>query len=155
MRRSLAALAVAVLIGAGCVGASVTSVAMAAATHHRARPAAEHVSGAVHRVTLRYIIETTSPAESRGQGRTRTVSGTKATRLVKLFNALKREPKGYLHCALAGGPQTTVTFHGPHHTWVAKESACTNVLVSRDGKSLPTLLPSKTWTKTVNADLGR
>jgi hypothetical protein len=96
-----------------------------------------------------------TPTSSSGSGSGATEKGKKAAQLVTLFDALKREPKDTIHCDIAGGPETTVTFHGPHHTWIAREAACTNIEVTRDGKALPTLLPSTAWSKAVNADLGR
>ncbi|HEX3705709.1 MAG TPA: hypothetical protein VHV76_03685 [Mycobacteriales bacterium] len=156
MRHLLTVIATTTVLSGSLVGASAADAATRHGDHASARPATEHVSDAVHRVALRYSNGTvTTPTSSSGGGGGATVHGAKATKLVDLFNALKREPRGTIHCDVAGGPQTTVTFHGPHHTWVAKQAACTNVLVTRDGKALPTLLPSKAWTAAVNHDLGR
>jgi hypothetical protein len=105
-------------------------------------------------VTLHRSETWSSSGSSGGSGAAATERGAKAQRLVDLFNQLKREPRNYVHCDAVGGPTTVVTFHGVRHVWVAKQSTCTNIVVTRDGRSLPTLLPSKAWTRTVNADLG-
>ena len=152
MRKLLTAIATTTALGASLVAAAG---AQATTAHGTARPVTEHVPYAVHRVHLLYSSQTAAPGTSRGHGTAATVHGAKATQLVDLFNALKREPRGTIHCQIAGGPQTTVTFYGPHHTWRATQGACTNIVVTRDGKALPTLLPTKAWTTTVNSDLGR
>jgi hypothetical protein len=82
------------------------------------------------------------------------VKGTAATRLITLFDELKLEPKDTVHCDIAGGPMTVVTFRGLHHTWKATQGACTNVQVTRDGKPLPTLLPNQAWATAVRKQLG-
>jgi hypothetical protein len=81
------------------------------------------------------------------------VRGTAARHLITLFDALKLEPKDTVHCDIAGGPMTIVSFRGLHHTWKATQGACTNVQVTRDGKPLPTLLPSQAWANAVQKQL--
>jgi hypothetical protein len=114
------------------------------------RPAAEHVPFSVDQVRLSY-----TDRGNPGSDRRATVRGNKASELARLFDSLRREPRGTVHCDVAGGPQTTVTFRSAKHVWVARQAACTNVTVTRDGKALPTLLPTKRWDATVSADLGR
>jgi hypothetical protein len=152
MRRLMTVLATTAIAGGTVLGASAAD---GASFHSATRPASEHVSAAVHHVVLDYQSTTITPTAGSGQGTAVSLHGKKAAHLVTLFNALKREPKATIHCDIAGGPETTVTFHGPHHTWVAKQAACTDVEVTRDGKDLPTLLPSAAWSKAVDADLGR
>lgn len=113
------------------------------------RPKAEHVPDSVSHAKLHYSVFGTA-----ANNETVTESGRKARRLVHEFDRLKVEPKDTVHCDLAGGPTTTVTFRDKAHTWVAREAACTDVMVTRDGKALPTLLPSTAWEKTVARDLG-
>jgi hypothetical protein len=113
------------------------------------RPKAEQVPTSVHRAQLAYRTEPFNPPTRR-----RTVTGKQAKTLVTDFNSLRRQPKHYLTCDIAGGPQTTVTFRTPNHTWVATQSACTNIVVTRDGKALPTLLSSEKWENAVQRFLG-
>jgi hypothetical protein len=153
MRRSITG-----LIGIAVLAGSTAAAAAPSYSVARARPAAEHVPASVHTVKLRYETTTlTSPTSSTGSGKGATVHGKKAARLVRLFDALKPVPAGTVHCDLAGGPETTVTFHGRKHTWVTSEAGCSTggIAVARDGRSLPTLQPSKKWRTTVNHDLGR
>jgi hypothetical protein len=112
------------------------------------RPAAEHVPLSVHRVHIvrRNELQPT-PAK------TVTVTGKPATRLVRAFDAMKTQPTTYVHCNIAGGPEDVVTFRGVKHTWVVKEAACTNIVVTRDGKSLPTLLANTAWNHAIAHDL--
>lgn len=109
------------------------------------RPAAEHVPSSIKSAS---VMQDSGSAASK-----RMVTGAKALRLVKLFDGLHREPSDIMHCDVAGGPTTVVSFYGAKHVWQATESACTNVQVTRDGKRLPTLLPSKAWTAAVAKDL--
>jgi hypothetical protein len=126
----------------------LTTVGVAAASASAvSRPAAEHVPMSIHKAEVMY--ESGSGAASAHE-----VRGAAATRLIRLFDALKPEPRNTIHCDIAGGPTTIVSFQGAHHLWKATESACTDVQVIRDGKGLPTLLPSKAWTTAVSNDLG-
>jgi hypothetical protein len=113
------------------------------------RPKQEHVPQSVHKADLTYRSEPTSPVSRR-----RTVTGNQATDLVKDFDALKRQPPHAVHCDVAGGPEQTVTFATSKHTWVATQSACTNVMVTRDGKALPTLIASQKWSNDLQRYLG-
>jgi len=118
--------------------------------HHPKRPAAEHVPLSVHHVKL-VRRNLTGPPDRR----TVTVTGRAATRLVRTFDAMTRLPRHSAHCNVVGGPETIATFRSAAHTWVASESACTDVVVTRDGKPLPTLLPSTAWERAVEHDLGQ
>jgi hypothetical protein len=109
------------------------------------RPSREHVPGSVHQARLSYRKEPFQPVSKRN-----TVTGHAAHSLVKAFNALAVEPPSRLQCQIAGGPSDSVTFRTKSHTWVAKESACSNVVVSRDGKALPTLIGSAKWERLVH-----
>jgi hypothetical protein len=109
------------------------------------RPSRERVPGSVHHARLTYRKEPFQPVSKRN-----TVSGRTAASLVKAFNALTVEPASRLQCLIAGGPSDSVTFRTTSHTWVAKESACSNVVVSRDGKLLPTLIGSAKWERLVH-----
>jgi hypothetical protein len=113
-----------------------------------ARPKTEHVPLPVSKVSIHYTAVTT-PKQSKAVKLT--TAQKKA--LTHDFDALHREPAGTVHCQIAGGPVDTVTFVGKHHTWVARQAACTNVQVTRDGKTLPTLLPSSKWSKAIKHDL--
>ena len=134
-----------VLIGAAAVGSGLAVVSPAAAA-----PGAEHIPTSVSHARIDY-----TDAQDASHNQHVRLHGKRAQHLVTLFDELKREPRNTVHCDAIGGPTTTVTFHGPNHTWVAKQATCTNIVVTRDGKSLRTLLPSKAWTKAVNSDLGR
>lgn len=144
--------------GAGAwAGVATASAAPMRSSVHAARPAAEHVSPKVHTVVLRHTSSTViTPTSNSGSGSHAVVHGKKAKRLVTLFNHLKRAPADMVHCDLAGGPETTVTFRGHKHTWVARDAGCATggLAVTRDGKVLPTLTPSAKWTNTVNRYLG-
>ncbi|HVX68568.1 MAG TPA: hypothetical protein VHA79_02620 [Mycobacteriales bacterium] len=152
MRGPLVALSCAAVIG-GTV-AAVAAPAAATQSVRNSRP--EHIPFGVHTVKLRYA-SSSLPTSSSGSGAAATVHGKKAKRLVMLFDALERVPARAVHCDLAGGPETTVTFHGREHTWIAREAGCSTggIAVTRDGKPLPTLQPSKKWTTTVDRDLRR
>jgi hypothetical protein len=113
------------------------------------RPGSEHVPFSVHRVRL---ARSDKPFNKKTERRT--VTGKQAARLVRSFDAMKTQPETYLRCDLVGGPLTTVTFRTAKHTWVVSESACTNILVKRDGKRLPTLMANPSWDKAVQHDLG-
>jgi hypothetical protein len=139
-RSLLVAIAAAAFASAGSVDATAATTPP--------RPATEHVPLSVDQVRLSY-----SDRGNPGSDRRTTVRGKKASELAKLFDSLKREPRGTVHCDIAGAPETTVTFRSAKHVWV-RQAACTNVTVTRDGKSLPTLLPTKKWDAVVNADLG-
>ncbi|HWA65340.1 MAG TPA: hypothetical protein VG899_03105 [Mycobacteriales bacterium] len=143
VRTTITTLAAAGLLSGGVGAAAAASATTAGAT----RPPAEHVPRTIHRAEVIYSGTT--------QGTARTVRGRQATRLITLFDALRPEPPGTVHCDLAGGPTITVTFRGAHHTWVATQSACTNVQVARDGKPLPTLLPTNAWTHATYRVVGR
>jgi hypothetical protein len=112
------------------------------------RPHREHLPRSVAKATVGYhVLGQPSKNKSVKLGRTR------LHRLARDFNRLKVEPRGTIHCDIAGGPMTTVVFRTAHHKWVATQAACTNVMVTRDGKSLPTLLPSTAWSKALARDL--
>ncbi len=118
--------------------------------HNPKRPPTEHIPLSIHRVQL-VRRNLTGPPDRRKV----TVTGQAATRLVRTFDAMKRQPRHYVHCLLVGGPETIVTFRSAAHTWVVTESACTNIVVTRDGKPLPTLLPGMAWERAVGHDLGK
>jgi hypothetical protein len=109
----------------------------------------EQVPASLRKARLTYRKEPTGPVTRR-----RTVTGRRAKELVIAFDQLKREPKNYITCDVAGGPTERVRFHTAAHTWIATQSACSELQVTRDGKSLPTLLPSRRWERLVRHDLG-
>jgi hypothetical protein len=151
VRRTLVLSAV---LTVGVLGIPSTGVAASSTGpgHQRAattRPRQEHVPRTLHKAHLALRKEPGGRVTKR-----RTVTGKRGAALVKDFDALKRQPRGYAHCEIVGGPQDTVTFRTAKHTWVATESTCTNVVVSRDGNRLPTLLPGKKWSKAVQHYLG-
>jgi hypothetical protein len=113
------------------------------------RPRSEHVPFSVHRVRL---ARSDKPFNKKSEHQI--VTGKQATRLVRAFDAMKTQPTTYVRCDLVGGPLTTVTFRTAKHTWVVSESACTNILVTRDGKRLPTLIANPSWDKAIQHDLG-
>jgi hypothetical protein len=121
----------------------------AARNNRPKRPASEHVPRSLHRAQL------TLRKEPFGKVMKRlTVDGKQATRLVRAFDAMKTLPRNAIRCMIAGGPQDVVTFRTAAHTWRVKESACTDVVVTHDGKRLPTLIPSAAWEKAIKHDLG-
>ena len=146
MRRSITALVSAALV-AGGVGAAVAAPAQTAA--RGARPAAEHVPAAVDFVRIAY-----RDTQDASQNRTINLHGQRADEMIDLFNALKREPKDTAHCLAFGTASTRVVFRGTNHKWVATEAICTNLTVTRDGKSLPTLIESKAWNDALTHYLG-
>jgi hypothetical protein len=113
----------------------------------RPRPAIEHVPAAVHKARVSYRKAPTAATKHH------TVRGAKAHALVHSFNHLKREPKDYLICDIAGGPTETVVFRTATHIWTVQQSPCSEVHVTRDDKSLPTLLSDTKWSKAVAAAL--
>jgi hypothetical protein len=117
---------------------------------HPKRPAAEHVPTSLRKVHLARRNEPFGAVKKR-----RTVTGKRAAALVKSFDALRVEPRNAIHCNVAGGPEDIATFRTHSHTWVATESACSNIVVTRDGKDLPTLVGSKAWEKAEKHYLGR
>lgn len=143
-----------IITGAMTIGGliAVAGTAAAATSASPPRPLAEHVPTAIQNARLAYDASSIRPSNG---DKTVALHGPKAQLLIKLFDALKAEPPDTVHCDIAGGPQTTVTFHGAQHTWVVTQAACTNIEVTRDGKGLPTLLPSQQWENAVNHDLGR
>jgi hypothetical protein len=149
MRRSITTLMGLALTGSSVLaaaGASGAPTLMRAAT---ARPAAEHVPSTIGYVRISYT------AAGRPDATRRIVlHHRKAHHLAKLFNHLEPEPPGTAHCDVATAWHTTVTFRGPHHTWTAVEVLCRNIEVNRDGRQLPTLLPSKKWEAALTHYLG-
>jgi hypothetical protein len=117
--------------------------------HRPKKPARERIPASVHKVRLvrRNEPYTTNAASA-------TVTGKQARTLVRAFNRMKTEPTDTMHCDLAGGPEELITFRTARHTWRVQEAACTNVMVRRDGKDLPTLISNATWDKAVAHDLG-
>jgi hypothetical protein len=122
--------------------------ASGAAAARSARPKTEHVPLPVSKVTIHYT-DVATPK----QAKTAKLTTAQKRALTHDFDALHREPAGTVHCDLAGGPVDTIAFVGKHHTWVVKQAACTNVQVTRDGKNLPTLLPTSKWSKAIQHDL--
>ncbi|HTW21251.1 MAG TPA: hypothetical protein VME70_13685 [Mycobacteriales bacterium] len=114
------------------------------------RPATEFVPAAAQHAT----IVRSDPTDGAKPVTVR-LGAKQASRLAKIFDRLRTQPLDTVHCNVAGGPQTAVTFRTTQHKWVAREGACTNVVVHRDGKRLPTLLPSATWERVVKHLLGR
>ncbi|HVY08757.1 MAG TPA: hypothetical protein VHB18_01235 [Mycobacteriales bacterium] len=142
MRRTATA-----IMGAALLAGSTIAVASAAPTRPSSmRPAAERVPSSVTHVRILYR-DTADP------GRNQTLY-KQGHRLVVLFNALKREPKNYVHCDAVSTARTEVVFRGHGHKWVATEALCTDVQVTRDGKPLPTLIPSRAWDKALTRRLG-
>lgn len=125
-----------------------TGPAIAGPTALSHRPKTEHVPLPVSKVTIHDTAATTA---KQATAVTLTVAQKKA--LTHDFDALRREPPGTIHCEIAGGPVETIRFVGKHHTWIARQAACTNVQVTRDGKPLPTLLPTSKWSKAIQHDL--
>jgi hypothetical protein len=141
------ALSAVTLLAVSAIG--IGTAAATSASNRPKRPAAEHVPTSVHRAHLVRRDDVFS-----NNRESRTVTGKQARRLVRAFDAMKTQPTTYVHCDLAGGPVEIVTFHAARHTWVVKEMACSNIVVTRDGTSLPTLLPNAAWDRAVHHDLG-
>jgi hypothetical protein len=143
-RMNTARATVTAIATAGLLTTSAVAGAWASAA---SRPSTEHVPTAIHTAEVLY------DGGASGGASAHLVKGGAATRLITLFNALKLEPRNTIHCDIAGGPTTIVSFKGAHHLWKATQSACTNVQVTRDGKGLPTLLATRAWTNAVRKDL--
>lgn len=140
MRRSVTAL-IAAIVAAG------SAAAIAAPTHSSGtRPAAERVPSSVNHVRILYR-DSADPSQNQTLYK-------RGLRIVDLFNGLKREPRNYVHCDAVSTARTEVIFRGRGHKWVATEALCTNVRVTRDGKRLPTLIPSREWDKALTRRLG-
>ncbi|HVT22297.1 MAG TPA: hypothetical protein VHE57_13025 [Mycobacteriales bacterium] len=147
MRRTTAA-----CIGAAVAAGSIAWTAVTATAHPTVRathPAAEHVPATVHHVRIAY--RDSADAES---NRTIDLHGRHARHMVRLFNALDREPRNAVHCLARGSARTNVVFKNSDHKWVATEAICTNLTVTRDGKQLPTLLESEKWDAALTGYLG-
>jgi hypothetical protein len=114
------------------------------------RPYREHVPASVHTAHLMY-----KKSAIKSKARRRTATGAKAAALVKSFDKLKLRPRNSVVCDIAGGPTTTVRFATKKHTWLVTQSVCNDIQVTRDGKPLPSLLPSRAWEKAVQAGLGK
>ncbi|HEX3824482.1 MAG TPA: hypothetical protein VHV79_08455 [Mycobacteriales bacterium] len=112
------------------------------------RPTREHVPTSLRTVELARRNQLAGPITRR-----RTVTGHSAAKLVETFDSLALVPRDAVHCNVAGGPQTIVRFRTKSHRWDATESACTNVVVTRDGKPLPTLIGSAKWERLVQREL--
>lgn len=113
------------------------------------RPAAEHVPASVHKANVSYRKDPSAPPSKH-----RTVHGAKAHALVHSFNHLKREPNKYVTCDIAGGPIDMVVFRTAEHVWRVQQSPCSEVQVTRDNTSLPTLISNQKWSTAVAAALG-
>lgn len=145
MRRSVtAAIGVAVLAGSAV---ALTAPALAAA--RSARPAAETVPLSVDHVRILYR-DSANPDKNE----TVRLHGKRADHMIELFDALAREPKDAAHCLAMGTASTSVVFKGSAHKWVTSQAICTGVGVSRDGKSMPTLVPNDAWDKALTRHLG-
>jgi hypothetical protein len=133
-------------ISVGAVAASPAAGTTAASRPHR--PVVEHVPLSVHHVRV-------VRRDRTGVSMTKqhTLNRKQARRLARAFDAMKTEPRGTVHCDIAGGPVTTVTFRTSAHIWRVREAACTNIVVTRDGKRLPTLLSNHRWEKALAHDL--
>jgi hypothetical protein len=117
--------------------------------HHAHRSLTEHVP---HTVKSAYLAHRNEPTKR--PTRHRTVTGHPASTLAIAFDALRAEPRDTVQCDIAGGPSDTVTFRTAKHTWVARQSACTEVVVTRDGNSLPTLIATTKWEHDLEHYLG-
>jgi hypothetical protein len=123
-------------------------LARALRIHHHKRPKAEHVPMSLRTVHLARRNNLIGPVSKR-----RTVTDGSARTLVRDFDRLRVVPPDSVHCNVVGGPETIVRFRTKAHTWVVTESACTNVVVTRDRKRLATLIGSRAWEKAVRHDL--
>lgn len=135
------------MLAAGAIG--VGTAAAATAGHHPKRPPAEHVPLSLHRAHL-----TEHHIDFGHRSKSRTVTGKQAKRLIRAFDRMTTQPTDYIHCEIAGGPVEIVTFRTARHTWVVREGVCTNIIVTRDGKALPTLLANAAWDNAIRHDLG-
>lgn len=140
-------------IGAVVAGTVIAGSAAVAAPRHdsarEARPAAENVPTSVNDVRIAF--RDTSDAS---QNKTVVLHGPRGQHLIALFDALKPEPPGTVHCDAMSTSSTYVTFRGAVHTWVAHEAICTDLTVTRDGKSLPTLVESNKWNAALTHYIG-
>jgi hypothetical protein len=113
------------------------------------KPASEVVPHSVHKARLaRREVPYTKDAAYK------TVTGKRAKALVAAFDRMKTEPTNSVHCDIAGGPEVLVTFRTAKHKWLVRQAACTDIVVTRDGKSLPTLISDTAWEHAVSHDLG-
>jgi hypothetical protein len=111
------------------------------------RPATEDVPASVDHATV---------AERTAKGHLvdiKTVTGARAHRLVRDFDALRVTPPGVWSCPAFTGRQQVVTFHFDGHTIVATSGACGFFDVTRDGHHLPSLVPDRAFTSDLNRDL--
>lgn len=146
MRRSLAIVTAAALASGALAGGSA---ALAATSRQSAHPASEHIPATVDYVRIAY-----RDSANEAQNRTIVLRGNRADRLIGVFNGLDREPRNSVHCLAMGTASTTVTFKGPRHKWAATQMICTNLTVTRDGESKPTLVPTAEWNKLLRHYLG-
>jgi hypothetical protein len=83
----------------------------------------------------------------------RTVTGSPARILVRDFDALRREPpEGAGSCPLQFSDRRA-TFVADGHTWQVEDAFCGVDSVTRDGHSLPDLVPDKAFSHALKAAL--
>jgi hypothetical protein len=112
------------------------------------RPHTEQVPASIDRAALTYQKQSFRPATKH-----RVVHGRRAKTLARVFDRLKVQPPHAVSCNIAGGPVETVSFRAHHHHWIAQESTCSGIQVSRDHKLQPTLVPTAHWDRLVRHDV--
>jgi hypothetical protein len=101
----------------------------------RARPAAENVPLPLSSAVIGWSL---APG---GTPVRRELSGPRARKLVRDFNALRIDTAGVRHCPMIATRRSDVVinFTADGHTWTVDVPACPNIRVTRDGSRLPAL----------------
>jgi hypothetical protein len=112
------------------------------------RPSAEHVPLSLRTVRLLKFKGFPTHVVKRG-----TVHGKVAAELVRDFDALVVSPPGETSCPAGGGTTRRAVFRAHGHTWRAGYPSCVFVSVTRDGHSLPDLVPDNAFSHALKAAL--
>jgi hypothetical protein len=112
------------------------------------RQAREHVPLSVRTAGVAKINESDNTVVAR-----KTVTGSNARRLVHDFDALRVQPPQGVHPCPLQLTAVRATFRADGHVWRAVDSICGSVMVARDGRRLPDLVPDRAFSHALRADL--
>jgi hypothetical protein len=112
------------------------------------RPTAEHVPLSVR--TVRLVKLKGFPARV---VKRKTVHGKAVATLVSDFDALRVSPPGESSCPADTGRFIRAIFRAYGHSWRAGYPSCASVSVTRDGDTLPELVPDQAFTHALTSAL--
>jgi hypothetical protein len=120
------------------------------------RPAREYVPSDVSRVGL-LAYRLAGAGDARQILARRTVTGSEATRFVRLANDLPRDNRGSVNCAFDTGLRLRATFVSPDRHWLVftYTPACGSVSVTSNGRSLPGLVITPLFYRAITSALPR